>query len=170
MAAILQLVNPKAFSWYFHENARIIIAIKISLNFVPWGPIDNSSALVQIMVWRQLDYKPLSEPVVVSLQTYICVTPPQWVNRMSAFVPIANQEIDSKRQKHGITSKNVPTILRHLWSSQEKYCRHDYHIRPFRILRTGSFCSHPVVLTSLLSKIQLPEWWWWLSGYLPELQ
>ena len=27
----------------------------------------------------------------------------------------------------------------------------------------------PVVLTSLLLKIQLPGWWWWLSGYLPML-
>ena len=36
-------------------------------------------ALVQIMVWRWPGDKPLSEPMMVSLPTYICVTQPQWV-------------------------------------------------------------------------------------------
>ena len=35
--------------------------------------------LVQIMVWRRLGAKPLSEPKMVSLLTHICVTRPQWV-------------------------------------------------------------------------------------------
>ena len=32
------------------------------------------------MAWRRPDVKPLSEPVMVSLLTHICVTRPQWVN------------------------------------------------------------------------------------------
>ena len=35
------------------------------------------SALVQIMAWRRQGDKPLSEPIMVSLLTHICVTRPQ---------------------------------------------------------------------------------------------
>ena len=62
---------------FLNENARI--SIKISLKFVPKGPINNIPALVQIMAWRRPGDKPLSEPMMVSLLTHICVTRPQWV-------------------------------------------------------------------------------------------
>ena len=52
----------------------------ISLKFVPKGPINNIPALVQIMAWRRPGDKPISEPMMVSLLTHICVTRPQWVN------------------------------------------------------------------------------------------
>ena len=67
-------------------NETLTIAIKISLNFVPKGPIYNIPALVQIMAWRLWGDKPLSEPMMVSLLMHICVTRPQWVNplRLSA--------------------------------------------------------------------------------------
>ena len=55
------------------------ISIKISLKFAPKGPINNILALVQIMAWRWPGYKPLSEPMMVSLLTHICITLPQWV-------------------------------------------------------------------------------------------
>ena len=61
-------------------NDNVIISIKISLKFVPMGPINNIPALVQIMAWRQPGDKPLSEPMMVSLLTHKCVTRPQWVN------------------------------------------------------------------------------------------
>ena len=63
---------------FFNENVKI--SIRISLNFVPKGPINNNPALVQIMAWRRSGDKPLSEPMMVSLLTHICVTRPQWVN------------------------------------------------------------------------------------------
>ena len=44
--------------------------------------INNIPALVQIMAWRRPDDKPLSEPMMVSLLTHICVTRPQWVKWM----------------------------------------------------------------------------------------
>ena len=59
------------------ENVRI--SIKISLNFVPKSPIDNISALFQMMAWRRPGDKPLSEAIMVSLLTHICVARPQWV-------------------------------------------------------------------------------------------
>ena len=42
--------------------------------------INKITALVQIMAWRRPGDKPLSEPVMVSLPTHICVARPQWVN------------------------------------------------------------------------------------------
>ena len=61
-------------------NENVWIPIEFSLKFVPRGPINNISALVQIMAWRRPGDKPLSEPMIVSLPTHICVTLPQWVN------------------------------------------------------------------------------------------
>ena len=55
------------------------ILIKISPKFVPKSPIDNIPALFQIMAWRQPGNKPLSEAMMVSLLTHICVARPQWV-------------------------------------------------------------------------------------------
>ena len=65
-------------SIFLNENVRI--SIKISLKFVPKGPIDNNPTLFQIMAWHRSGDKPLSEPMIVSLLTHICVTRPQWVN------------------------------------------------------------------------------------------
>ena len=59
-------------------NENVWISIKISLNLVPKGPINNISALVQIMAWRRPGDKP--ESMMMSLLTHICVTRPQWVN------------------------------------------------------------------------------------------
>ena len=75
MEAISQTIFSNAF--FLNENASI--AIKISLKFVPKGPINNIPVLVQIMAWRRPGDKPLSEPMMVSLLTHICVTRPQWV-------------------------------------------------------------------------------------------
>ena len=47
---------------FMNENVRI--SINISLKFVPEGPINNIPALVQIMAWRRIDDKPLSEPML----------------------------------------------------------------------------------------------------------
>ena len=64
-------------------NENVWISLKISLNFVPKGPINNIPALVQIMAWRSAGDKPLSEPMAVCLLTHICVTWPQWVKECS---------------------------------------------------------------------------------------
>ena len=62
---------------FVNENVRILI--KFSLKCVPKGPINNNPALFQIMAWRRPGDKPLSEPMMVSSLTHICVTRPQWV-------------------------------------------------------------------------------------------
>ena len=68
---------------FLNDNVRI--SIKISLKFVPKGPIINIPALVQIMAWCRPGDKPLSEPMMVSLLTHICVTRPQWVNEICGY-------------------------------------------------------------------------------------
>ena len=66
---------------FLDEN--VIISIKISLKFVRKGPINNIPALVQITAWRRSGDAPLSEPMLVSLLTHVCVTRPQWVKLLS---------------------------------------------------------------------------------------
>ena len=60
-------------------NENVWISLKISLKFVPKGPINSILALVQIMSWRRPGDKPLSEPMMINLLAHICVTGPQWV-------------------------------------------------------------------------------------------
>ena len=69
-----------SFKWIF-LNENVWISIEVSLKFVSKGPINNIPALVQIMAWRRPGAKPLSEPMMVSLLTHICVTRPQWVKK-----------------------------------------------------------------------------------------
>ena len=49
-------------------NEKFCIWIKISLECVPKGPINNIPALVQIMAWRLLGDKPLSEPMLTQFR------------------------------------------------------------------------------------------------------
>ena len=89
MGGIVNTLRPRQNGRHFPDdifkciflNENIWISIKISLKFVPKGPINNNPALVQIMAWRRLGGKPLSEPMMVSFLTHICVTRPQWVNK-----------------------------------------------------------------------------------------
>ena len=60
-------------------NENVPISIEISLNLVPRGSITNITTLVRIMACRRPGDKPLSEPMMVSLLTHICVTHPQWI-------------------------------------------------------------------------------------------
>ena len=68
------------FKWIF-LNENVWISINISLKFVPRGLINNIPTLVQVMAWRRLGDKPLSEPMMVRLPTHICVTLPPWVKK-----------------------------------------------------------------------------------------
>ena len=60
MAAISADDNSKCM--FLNENDRI--PIRISLEFDPRSPIDNKTALVQVMAWRRTGDKPLSEPML----------------------------------------------------------------------------------------------------------
>ena len=73
-------------------NENVWIPIKISLKFVPQGPINNIPSLVQTMAWRRPGDKPLSGPMIGRLQTHICVTRPEWVNCLT-ILPLQHKPI-----------------------------------------------------------------------------
>ena len=52
-------------------SETVRISINISLKFVPKGQINNIPSLVQIMAWRRPGDKPLSEPMMVRLPSYM---------------------------------------------------------------------------------------------------
>ena len=45
-------------------NEKLRILFEISLKFISKGPIENNPALVQIMAWRRIGDKPLSESIL----------------------------------------------------------------------------------------------------------
>ena len=71
MDAIFQTTFSSVFSWMKMCDIRLKFHWCLFL-----GP-----PLVQIMAWRRPGDKPLSEPMMFSLPTHICVTRPQWVIR-----------------------------------------------------------------------------------------
>ena len=82
LLGLLHQVNRNSLTRFKHifldENVRT--SIKISLKFVPKGPVNKMPVLVQIMAWCRSGDKSFSEQMVVSLLTHICVTRPYWVN------------------------------------------------------------------------------------------
>ena len=107
---------------FLNENVRI--SIKISLKFVPRGPMNDIPALVQIMVWRRQDDKPLSEPMLVSLLTHICVTRPQWVIdtlRPRFYQTGSAWSMDQgSNRKHSAVHNFAPTVTKFcvMWEGQ----------------------------------------------------
>ena len=80
---------------YIFLNENVIISAKISLKFVPKGPINNIPILVQTMAWRRPGDKPLSGPMMIRLLTYICVTWPQWVKQCYLISRIVSEISDN---------------------------------------------------------------------------
>ena len=50
-------------------NEQFYISIRIALKFVHKGPIDNTPALAQLMAWRRIGDKALSEPLLSFMLT-----------------------------------------------------------------------------------------------------
>ena len=66
---------------HLQMHLNVWISLKISLKFVAKSQINNILALIQIMAWRRPGDNPLSETMMDSLLTHICITWPQWVNK-----------------------------------------------------------------------------------------
>ena len=71
---------------YFFVNGNVWISIKISTTFFSRDPINTIPALLQIMAWRRLGDRLLSEPVMNRLPTHICVTWPRWVKTLNTLI------------------------------------------------------------------------------------
>ena len=85
-SSIFNTLRPRENCCHLADNIFKLIFLNenewISLKIVPNVRINNILALVQIMAWRRLGVKPLSEPMMVNLLMYICVTQPQWVDKL----------------------------------------------------------------------------------------
>ena len=129
--------------WIF-LNDNVLTSIKISLNFIPKGPINNIPALVWIMAWHRSDNKPLSEPMMIILLMHICITQPQWVNKLN-----------NKWQ----------WLL--FWFSCIKYRKHLFivlsHLMKKNILKNCNKNMHKKIMES--SQTHLPE-----RSHLPQLR
>ena len=102
---------------FLSENIRI--SIKISLKFVHTGPINNIPALVQIMAWRRPGDKPLSEPMLGSLLTHICVTRPQWVKCIILLAICKNADLLPSWCKNRIEANGIYKVSH--WSVTNGY-------------------------------------------------
>ena len=91
---------------YLNEN--IWISKTISLKFLPEGPINIIAAMVQMMAWHQPGAKPLSEPMMASFPTHICITRPQWVDTSKDHARSFNFQV-------GTLIQNLPYITFKHW-------------------------------------------------------
>ena len=73
--------------------------------------------MVQIMAWRCPGDKPLSEPMMVSLPTHICIARPQWVNIGSC---ISLGPSDNKLLPEPMLTK----LYDIMWHHQGPMCNH----------------------------------------------
>ena len=55
-------ITHNIFKSIFNESVRI--SITISLKFIPKGPIDYKSALVQVVAWHRTGEKPVPESML----------------------------------------------------------------------------------------------------------
>ena len=99
-------------------NENVSILIKISLMFVPDGPINNIPALVKIMAWHRPGDKPLSEPMIVSLLTHICITRPQWVNCLSQTYSMRHRAFKIDSQRHFLIWKSTNGTSEPVWKGK----------------------------------------------------
>ena len=97
-------------------NENVWIALKISLEYIPKIRINNIPALVQIMAWRRPGDKPLSEPMMVSLLTHICVNRPHWVQQINYGLQLSERHRwvicrKSAKMTHLFVSSMIITII-----------------------------------------------------------
>ena len=147
-------------------NENVWISLRISLKFVPKVRINNIPALVQIMAWRRPGDKPLSQPMMVSLLTRICITRPQLI---AATCPIDEWIVCVPEGEHAYLtcSKVIPTIFGRsscmlqnhfvLFDGRENKtiprfpCRHHpewYNSLCPRVVTCGPFCLYGLTLIS----------------------
>ena len=125
---------------FLHGNEWI--SIKISLKFVPKGPINNIPALVQIMAWRRPGDKPLYEPMMVRLPTHICVSRPQWVKQqknLSIFLTLNVRGLSYRGLTRSISWLLMPWLLTSPGHQQPWYWLYRM-CRPFTYLRKDFKC------------------------------
>ena len=123
---------------FLNENEWI--SPRISLKFVPMVRINNIQALVQIMAWHRSGGKPLSEPMMVSLLTHICVTRPQWV--------ILHTTLPKLRQN----------ISHSLYSYQTPHTSPSWVSNGVSVVEILEITNHIIMAPNCISQIYLFSW------------
>ena len=118
--------------WIF-VNENVWTSIRISLKFVPRGPISNISALVQIMAWRRQGDKPLSELIIVRLLAHICVTRPQWDKGRN----VTNNEQNTITYFSKLIVDPCSWILRITHMTIRLHSQRWYHLTTWKSVRNG---------------------------------
>ena len=137
---------------FFKEN--VWISIKISLKFVPKGPINNIPALVQIMAWRRSGDKSLSEPMMVSLHKiavlgFKCVNgsaPGYLQNLVELYTP--RRTLRSSSDKLTLSILKVRTLYGE--RSFRYHCAVEWNILPYDIRSCESLDSFKAKLKTYL--------------------
>ena len=144
---------------FLNENEWI--SLRISLKSVPKVWINNIPSLVQIMAWRRPGDKPLSEPMMVSLPTHLCVTRPQWVNAVCVAAilkldglgvnVITWDQILGKIVYDALTKEDRKTCKPLLTKYQWKWCT-GVNINPTRSYKNHSYlCRQQNILFCILT-------------------
>ena len=149
---------------YIFLNENIWISIKISLKFVPRGPINNIPALVQIMAWRWPGKKTLSEPMVVRLLTHICVGLNEWTH-------FHTQQTTCTADNFRSVNENFETIREYsnIQLSSVNYSNTDWQYKSMALQRTDIIITaihiqrrSPSVTNLMHKKVkpfQKQTWW-----------
>ena len=128
--------------WHIKMHENIYILTNILLKFVAEVQINNTPGLVQIKAWRRPGDKPLSEPMMVSLLTHVCVTQPQW------FITKTEQLFHWLLKRH-----------HKIWSILFRFCTKPNWTNP-RLLLVGPSRSHFCDI-GIKYKYNLPRKWFW---------
>ena len=122
---------------FLNENEWILP--RISLKFLPKVRINNIPALVQIMAWRRPGDKSLSEPMMVSLLTHVCVTRPQWVKCHIHFILII-------LGKQSLVWYMQITFVFQWWQQIIQWCAH------------LCVCNKPILVRSKINDDDVNKW------------
>ena len=137
----------------FFLKEDVWIYLNISLKCVSRAPVHNIPSLVEIMTWRLPGDKPLSQPMMVSLLTPICVTRPHWVNAIhgAPFCTAVSLQLIPVRSgiscHQAYVSANKPPLR---------------YLRP----RCELFCSVCVTIDEMFRWFNSVCLWWCYCSYL----
>ena len=132
-------------------NENVWILLKISLKFVPEVPINNIPSLVQIMAWRRPGDKSLSEPMMVSLLTHICVARPQWVN-------------ECMRPCYRVTCANRMCIVPIVWLLQYQWSNSVGNVLALNHNKTQQRETHVHTKHDVIQWKHFPRYWLFVRG------
>ena len=116
----MDVISHTTFSNAFYWMKMYEFRLRFHWSLFPKVQINNIPAMVQIMVWRRPGDKPLSEPMVVSLPTHICVIQPQWVNALTPGRFDSNSKVQSPNTCCGLRlwaplQKLLSGATEHIW-------------------------------------------------------